>query len=83
MSALPDAATLMHMHDVSGVRALHQVTPQALAQHRCPAGSMGPRVEAACTFVWVTGQRAAIGSLEQIAAMLAGHAGTQVSTDAG
>lgn len=62
-------------------RALGRVTPQALAQHAFPAGSMGPKVEAACHFVTATGGRAVIGSLEQIEGMLAGHAGTQVCLD--
>ena len=34
-----------------------------------PAGSMGPKVEAACTFVENTGRRATIGSLEEIQGM--------------
>jgi len=59
-------------------RAVGRVTPQALAKHPFPAGSMGPKVEAACEFVLATGKRAVIGSLEQIEAMLAGTAGTQV-----
>ena len=62
-------------------RALGRVTPQALAQHAFPAGSMGPKVEAACAFVTATGGRAVIGSLEHIEEMLAGHAGTQVCMD--
>jgi carbamate kinase len=39
---------------------------------------MGPKVEAACRFVETTGRVAAIGSLEQAAAIAAGHAGTHV-----
>ena len=42
-----------------------------------PAGSMGPKVEAACRFA-EGGGLAAIGSLEQAGAVLAGLAGTQV-----
>ena len=63
-------------------RAIGKVTPQALAGHRFAAGSMGPKVEAARAFVIATGQRAVIGSLEQIEDMLAGRAGTQVCTEA-
>jgi carbamate kinase len=59
-------------------RALGRVTPQALAEHEFANGSMGPKVEAARTFVLATGQRAVIGSLDQIEEMLAGSAGTQV-----
>jgi carbamate kinase len=40
------------------------------------AGSMGPKVEAACTFVKETGKRAAIGSLSDIEAIVTGEAGT-------
>lgn len=65
-----------------GQRALGRVTPQALAQHVFPAGSMGPKVEAASRFVIATGGRAMIGSLDHIEDMIAGRAGTQVSMDA-
>ena len=61
--------------------AVGKVTPQALAKHSFPAGSMGPKVEPACEFVRATGKRAVIGSLDQIEAMLAGTAGTQVCRD--
>jgi carbamate kinase len=43
-----------------------------------PAGSMGPKIEAACQFVEQTGNPAVIGSLQQIEAMLEGCAGTRV-----
>jgi carbamate kinase len=59
-------------------RAIGKVTPQALAQQTFPAGSMRPKVEAACEFVLATGKKAFIGSLDQIEEMLAGRAGTEV-----
>jgi carbamate kinase len=59
-------------------RALQKVTPQELARHVFPPGSMGPKVQAACDFVLATGRRAVIGSLDHIDEMLAGTAGTQV-----
>ena len=59
-------------------RALQKVTPQSLARHVFPSGSMGPKVQAACDFVLATGRRAVIGSLDHIDDMLAGTAGTQV-----
>jgi carbamate kinase len=43
------------------------------------AGSMGPKVAAACSFVERTGGRAAIGSLDQLADVLAGRSGTQIT----
>ena len=59
-------------------RAIGKITPQALKQHNFPAGSMGPKVQAAIEFASTTGKTAVIGSLEEIEAMLAGNAGTQV-----
>ena len=43
-----------------------------------PAGSMGPKVDAAARFVEATGGRAAIGSLAEIEQIVDGTAGTQV-----
>ncbi|MFN8379241.1 MAG: carbamate kinase [Anaerolineae bacterium] len=46
-----------------------------------PAGSMGPKVQAAVSFVEKTGKRAAIGSLAEIEQIAAGQAGTIVEPD--
>ena len=46
------------------------------------AGSMGPKVGAACDFVATTGRRAAIGALADIERIVAGEAGTIVEPDA-
>ena len=54
------------------------VTPAELSLHTFAAGSMGPKVEAACRFVSRGGQRAAIGKLEDIALIVAGEAGTNI-----
>jgi carbamate kinase len=53
------------------LRALQQ-------QEGFAVGSMGPKVEAALRFVEAGGPRAAIGSLHDAAAVIAGKAGTQV-----
>jgi len=63
-------------------RALGKVRPQELLEHSFPAGSMGPKVQAAASFVLKTGKKALIGSLAGIEEMLAGRAGTEVSSDA-
>ena len=42
---------------------------------------MGPKIEAVYQFVTTTGNRAAVGSLDDLAAVVAGTAGTQVSLD--
>jgi len=57
---------------------LDRVTPTELGTHEFPSGSMGPKVEAAVRFVRTTGNRAAIGSLDDIAEIVGGAGGTQV-----
>jgi carbamate kinase len=59
-------------------RKLGIVTPAELRSYNFPAGSMGPKVEAAAQFVERTGKRAAIGSLAEIGEIVAGTAGTNV-----
>jgi carbamate kinase len=59
-------------------RPVARATPAELREQRFAEGSMGPKVEAACRFVEATGGRAAIGSLEGVAGLLEGSAGTQV-----
>ena len=57
---------------------LSRVTPEELAGYEFAAGSMGPKVEAASRFATKTARRAAIGSLADIAGIVAGKAGTSV-----
>jgi carbamate kinase len=59
-------------------RRLERVTPAELQAMDFPAGSMGPKVDAAVGFVERTGTRAAIGALEEIVEIVDGNAGTQV-----
>ena len=66
-----DAATL-----------LGTVSPADLEHLDLAVGSMGPKVEAACTFVEDTGGVAVIGALEEIEAMVAGTAGTRIAPPA-
>jgi carbamate kinase len=82
-----EADLFVMVTDVEGVyldwgtptrRLLERVTPRELASHAFPAGSMGPKVEAARRFVEATGKRAAIGGLDQIERLVSGDGGTQV-----
>lgn len=59
-------------------RAIAHATPDQLAGLDFPAGSMGPKVEAACQFVTEGGAMAAIGAVADAAAMLRGAAGTVI-----
>jgi carbamate kinase len=59
-------------------RAIRRASPDALAGMPFAAGSMGPKVEAACRFAALTGQRAAIGALSELDQIISGEAGTTV-----
>lgn len=59
-------------------RRLSRLTPAELKSYPFPAGSMGPKVDAAIQFVEKTGKRAAIGALKDIEQIVAGEAGTNV-----
>ncbi|MBP1820991.1 carbamate kinase [Mycobacterium sp. OAE908] len=61
-------------------RRLGKVTPDELVSLELPAGSMGPKVQAACGFARVTGNEAVIGSLADIANIVLGNAGTRVKS---
>lgn len=62
-------------------RAFRRASPAAMREFSFPAGSMGPKVDAACHFAEVTGKRAAIGALKDLAGMLRGEAGTTIAKD--
>src|SRR3954471_9909628 len=57
---------------------IRHTTPAEVAEMNLPAGSMGPKVEAAATFVAKTGKRAAIGTLAELRGGVAGDLGTQI-----
>jgi carbamate kinase len=63
-------------------RAIRRAAPDALATTEFAAGSMGPKVRAACRFVEETGGLAAIGSIAHTDALVRGEAGTVVAPDA-
>jgi carbamate kinase len=62
-------------------RAIRSATPAALAKIPFAAGSMGPKVSAACRFAQATGNRAAIGALADLGRIIEGAAGTTISVD--
>lgn len=67
-----------------GERAVGAAHPEALLAQvgpELPAGSMGPKVEAAAAFATATGRPAVIGALSDIEAMVAGRAGTRVAVN--
>jgi carbamate kinase len=62
-------------------RPLRTATATELQGRQFAAGSMGPKVEAAASFVRQTGKRASIGALADAVAIVAGRAGTNVVPD--
>jgi carbamate kinase len=60
---------------------IRRASPQALAEMDFAAGSMGPKVSAACSFVERTGRTAVIGSIDDTPALVAGRSGTVVTPD--
>ncbi|HTT13685.1 MAG TPA: carbamate kinase [Burkholderiaceae bacterium] len=63
-------------------KAIRRATPEALSEISFAAGSMGPKVDAACRFARASGKRAAIGALADLGAVIDGAAGTTVTRDA-
>ncbi|MFI5041997.1 MAG: carbamate kinase [Acidimicrobiales bacterium] len=83
-----DADALLLLTDVGAVedgygtpdaRPISRATPAGLRDRPFPPGSMGPKVDAACRFVELTGRTAAIGALGDVQAILDGRAGTIVT----
>lgn len=83
-----DADVLLILTDVPhvlrGYRTAHEepvlrATPASLQRADFASGSMGPKVDAACRFVELTGDMAAIGRLEDAQEILAGRAGTIIT----
>lgn len=83
-----DADMLVILTDVPGVitdyntpaaSVIRDTTPALLRSLSFPAGSMGPKVEAACAFVEATGRPAAIGALNDAGEITAGIVGTQIT----
>ena len=82
-----NADLLVLLTDVDGVmidygtpeqQLLREVRADELQAHNFPAGSMGPKVSAACRFVQETGKHAAIGALGSASDVIGGALGTQI-----
>ncbi|SNY29763.1 carbamate kinase [Paractinoplanes atraurantiacus] len=83
-----DADALLLLTDVPAVlrgfgtdrqEPISRATPAELRREDFPAGSMGPKVDAVCRFVELTGDMAAIGALTDAEQIVAGKAGTVVT----
>jgi len=86
-----DAECLLMLTDVPAVysdfgtaraREIRHARPEDLELFAFPAGSMGPKVEAARRFARSGPRRACIGSMEDVTNILSGRAGTTVTAAA-
>jgi len=76
---LTDAPAVMRGYGTPDAEPILRATPASLRREQFPTGSMGPKVEAACRFVELTGDLAGIGALTDAPLILAGKAGTIVT----
>jgi carbamate kinase len=79
---LTDVPRVMRNFGTPEQEEIVHTTPHGLRAEDFPAGSMGPKAEAAASFVERTGDMAAIGLLDQCVEILAGTAGTIVTPNA-
>ncbi|MDX6740549.1 carbamate kinase [Actinocorallia sp. A-T 12471] len=79
---LTDVPEVLRHYGTPQQEAIRHTTPHELRAEQFPAGSMGPKVEAACGFVERTGDMAAIGSLDQCTEILQGVRGTIITPNA-
>jgi carbamate kinase len=63
-------------------RQIRSASPDALQPLAFAAGSIGPKVEAACRFARATGKPSVIGSLDEVERLVSCQAGTWVSVEA-
>ncbi len=75
---LTDVAAVEADYGTASAHPLGRIGVEEMRKFTFAAGSMGPKVDAACRFVERTGGRAAIGRLEDAAFLLSGRAGTLV-----
>ena len=76
---LTDVTAVMTDFGTPDQQEITRATPHSLRAQNPPAGSMGPKVEAAASFVENTGAMAAIGRLEDAVEIIEGRAGTIVT----
>jgi carbamate kinase len=79
---LTDADAVYVDWGTPNARPIRRASPEAMEELHFAAGSMGPKVEAACEFARASGGVAGICSLQDAAALLRGEAGTVITTKA-
>lgn len=78
---LTDVEAVFRNWGADDQQAIDRITPDTLDGMDFAAGSMGPKISAACDFVRAGGQVAGIGRLQDARAIVEGRAGTQIGLD--
>lgn len=76
---LTDVPAVVREFGTPDAAPITRATPAMLRREQFPAGSMGPKVDAVCRFVELTGDMAAIGGLDDAVDIVAGKAGTIIT----
>ena len=76
---LTDVPAIVEGYGTDNPRPIRRATPSELRALGLPAGSMGPKAEAACRFAELGGGLAAVARLDDAVEALAGRAGTIVT----
>ncbi|MEO8888463.1 MAG: carbamate kinase [Jatrophihabitantaceae bacterium] len=76
---LTDVRAVMQNFGAPDAQPISLISSGELRTMQFPAGSMGPKIDACLQFTAATGHAAAIGALTEVAAILAGTAGTTIS----
>jgi carbamate kinase len=79
---LTDVPAVWTRWPMSEGNAIRRISSDELRGYNFDAGSMGPKVEAACRFADRTGRVAGIGAIEAAEAVLEGRAGTIIEAKA-
>jgi carbamate kinase len=76
---LTDVPAVQEQFGTPAAQPIRAATAAEMRGRSFPAGSMGPKIEAACRFAEATGNPAMIGRLGDASRLLSGEAGTRVA----
>ena len=79
---LTDVDAIYESWDDPRGHAIRRISPRAIRKLQFDAGSMGPKVDAACEFVEKTAGVAGVGQLKDACNILSGKAGTVITQEA-
>ncbi|MGR8941310.1 MAG: carbamate kinase [Gammaproteobacteria bacterium] len=78
---LTDVDAVYQGWGTADVRAIRSISPASVRDMAFAAGSMAPKMAAACEFVEKTGRIAGIGQLKDAARIIAGSGGTTITAE--